>query len=250
MLGALTMAAGLFAQDLPYAGKWKLNPAQSDIAGPTVTYVKLAAGDWQASADGMSYKFKLDGKEYPDGLGDTATWKGVDASTWQTTWKMNGKVLATDTLRLGADGILTVNSKGTKPNGEPIDDTTTYQRVSGGPGLAGKWKTKGMQSASPLVIALDASPGNGLSFKEPAMSLTCDGKLDGKDYPCSGATISSGWAVAMTKTGARSLSILVKKDGKPFYKFDYLVAADNKTMTETGGAVATGEKMKMVFERQ
>jgi hypothetical protein len=29
-----------------------------------------------------------------------------------------------------------------KPDGGTMDGTTVYQRVSGGPGLGGKWRTK------------------------------------------------------------------------------------------------------------
>ena len=54
----------------------------------------------------------------------------------------------------------------------------------------------------------------------------------------------------MTKAGGRSLDLMIKKDAKPFFKVSYTVAADGKTMTETGGAVATGEKIKIVYDRQ
>ncbi|MBZ5619668.1 MAG: hypothetical protein LAQ69_13235 [Acidobacteriia bacterium] len=250
-LCALAAAGAIAAAELPYAGKWKMNPAKSDFGGTTVTYESLPSGEWQSTAEGNSYKFRLDEKDYPDGLGDTAAWKSIDANTWQTTWKLNGKVLTTDTLKLGADGSsLVVNTKGTKPNGDAIDGTATFQRVSGGPGLAGKWKTKNVKSSSPGVLELVPSGSDGLSFKEPDMGLACDGKLDGKDYSCTGPTLPPGWTVAMTKAGARSLALSVKKDGKPFYKVTYTVAADGKTMTEAGGATATNEKIKIVYDRQ
>jgi hypothetical protein len=47
----------------------------------------------------------------------------------------------------------------------------------------------------------------------------------------------------------RSLDITVKKDGKPFFKATYTVAADGKSMVETGGAVASTEKFKITFDR-
>jgi hypothetical protein len=201
--------------------------------------------------DGMSYQFKMDGKDYPDGLGDTASWKSIGANTWQTTWKLNGRVLTTDSLMLGTDGkSLTVNSKGTKPNGDAIDDTTTFQRVSGGPGLAGKWQTRNVKSSSPAVVEFASSGSDRLSFRLVDMGLACDSKLDGKDYPCTGPTLPPGWTVAMNKAEARSLDLLVKKDGKPFFKVTYTVAADGKSMTETGGATATNEKIKIVYDRQ
>jgi hypothetical protein len=250
-LCAFAAAVSLAAADLPFAGKWKMNLAKSDFAGTSVTYEKLPSGEWQSMAEGQSYRFKMDGKDYADGLGDTAAWKSIDSTAWQTTWKLNGKVLSTDTLKVGADGgSLTVSTKGTKPNGEAIDDTTTFQRVSGGPGLAGKWKTTNVKSSSPTVMELVPSGSDGLLFKEPPMGLSCDGKLDGKDYPCTGPTLPPGWTVAMTKAGARSLDLLIKKDGKPFYKVTYTVAGDGKSLIETGGATATGEKIKVVYDRQ
>ncbi len=239
----------MIAADLPIAGKWKVNYSKSDFGSTTVTYSTLPSGDWKSTADGQSYRFKMDGSDSPDGLGGTAAWKAIDANTWQTTWKLNGKTLTTDTLKLGADGILTSSTKGTKPNGEAIDQVTTLQRVSGGPGLAGKWKTKALQSGSADIIEF-APSGNGLAFREPSMGMVCDGKLDGKDHACSGPTLGQGWAIAMTKSGAQSLTLAVKKDGKPFYHYSYTVSPDGKVLTATGGAVATTEKIKIVYDRQ
>lgn len=249
-LCVIAAAAALVAADLPYAGKWKMNVAKSDLSGTTVTYEKLPSGDWQSTADGQPYKFKMDGKDYADGMGNTAAWKAIDASTWETSWKLNGKLLSTDTLKLGTDGSLTESAKGTRPNGEAINDTTTFQRVSGGPGLAGKWKTKTVKTGSPAVMELVPLGSDGLSFKEPANGLTCDAKLDGKDYPCTGPTFAAGWTVTMAKAGERSLDLVVKKDSKAFFKISYTVAADGKSLTETGGSTATDEKIKIVYDRQ
>ncbi len=250
-LCVMATAMMLAAADLPYVGKWKMNLEKSDFGATTVTYASLPSGEWESTADGQSYKFKMDGTDASDGLGDTAAWKSTGANTWQTVWKLNGKVLTTDTLQVGADGnSLTINTKGTKPNGEAIDDTGTYQRVSGGPGLAGKWKTKKVQNSSPSVMELAASASDGMSFREPAMGLSCDGKLDGKDYPCTGPTLPPGWSVAMTKAGARAMDLVVKKDGKAFFKVTYTASADGKSLTESGGATATNEKIKIVYDRQ
>jgi hypothetical protein len=107
-----------------------------------------------------------------------------------------------------------------------------------------------MKNNSPSVLELTPSGTDGLNYKVTDMGLSCDARLDGKDYPCSGPTLPPGWTVAMTKAGARSLDLIVKKDGKPFYKVAYAVAADGKTLIETGGSTATDEKMKIVYDRQ
>jgi hypothetical protein len=250
-LCAIVAAMVLAAAGLPYAGKWKMNLAKSDFGGATVTYTNLPSGEWESSADGQTYKFKMDGTDYSDGMGETVAWKSTGANTWQTIQKLNGKVLTTDSLQTGADGgSLIVNTKGTKPNGDAIDDTTTFQRVSGGPGLAGKWRINKVKNSSASVLELAASANDGMSFRESDMGLSCDSKLDGKDYPCTGPTLPPGFTVAMTKAGARSMDMVVKKDGKPFYKVTYTVGADGKSMTEFGGALATNEKIKIVWDRQ
>ncbi len=248
---AIAAATAIVAADLPYAGKWKMNPAKSDFAGMTVAYQSLPSGEWQSTLEGHSYKFKMDGKDYPDGLGGMVAWTPIDANTWQSTSKVNGNVVTTDTVKVSGDGrSLAVNSKGTKPNGSAIDETVTFQRLSGGPGLQGKWKTTTVKTTSPAVVELVPAGSDGLTFREPEWNLTCDTKLDGKDYPCTGPTLPPGWTVAMTKAGSRSLDLLIKKDGKPFYKESYTVAPDGKSMTAVGGAVATNERVKVVFDRE
>jgi hypothetical protein len=239
------------AADAPYMGKWKMNPAKSDFGELTVVYEQVASGEMQETAAGQSYKFKLDGKDYTDQFGNTASWKSLTSNSWQRTLKLKDKVLTTDTFTVSPDGKqLTVASKGTKPNGEAIDDTFTFDRVSGGPGLAGKWKTKNVKSSSPSLLELAPSGADGLTFKIVDMGLTCETKLDGKDYPCTGPTLAPGWTVALTGSGPRGLDMTIKQNGKILYKVGYTVSSDGKTLTESGGATATNEKMKVVYDRQ
>jgi hypothetical protein len=93
----------------------------------------------------------MDEKDYSTGMGGTAAWKVIDRHTWQNTWKSNERTLSVETLTLGADGnTLIVTNKGTKPNGEPIDDSTTFQRVTAGSGLEGRWVSKRVNPGSTL----------------------------------------------------------------------------------------------------
>jgi hypothetical protein len=236
------------AADLPFAGKWKVNLAKSDFGQTTMTVESLPGGEWQTTAFGITYKFKMDGKDYSDGMGGTAAWKALDANTWEVVGKANGRVVGTDTLKIGPGGkTLTVESKQMKADGGSLENTAVYERVSGGPSLAGKWKTQKVSGASG-TMELTPSGADGLVYKAPEMGMSCDAKLDGKDYPCVGPMLPAGFTVAM-KNAARSLDLTVKKDGKAFYKATFTVSADGKSMTESGATAAGGEKMKVVFDR-
>jgi hypothetical protein len=251
--GVFTIAAtmAVAAADLPYAGRWKMNPAKSDFGETTVTYEILPSGDMQATTAGQTYKFKMDGRDYPAWFGFNAGWKPVSPTSWQTIWKLKGKVVTTDTLTLSADGkTLTVNTRGPKPDGGTIDDTIVSERVAGGPGLAGKWKTKNMKSASPNVLEFATSGADGLAFKIVDMGLLCNAKLDGKDHPCAGPTLASGWTVAFANQGARALDMTVKNSGKVVFKMSYTVSADGRTLTENTIATGSNEKTKVVYDRQ
>ena len=250
-LAFVLAATAALAADLPYAGKWKLNMAKSDFGETTVTFAQTASGQMQFTVVGQSYTFQVDGKEYPALFGSTAAWKKLDANTWETINKQDGKLLRTDTTRLSADGkTLTVTSKGPKPAGGTFDQTAVYERVSGGPGLEGKWKTKNVKSSAPTVLELASSGADGLTIKVPDFQITSDAKFNGKDYPATGPTVPPGFTMAIQKAGPRSFEMTEKQNGKTLFKLTFTVSADGKTLTEAGGAIGIDEKFKAVYDRQ
>lgn len=244
-------ATGLVAADLPYSGKWKLDVAKSDFGATTITYEQVTGEEMKLSVDGLSYTFKTDGKESPTPWGNTAAWKSINATTWEAVNRANGKVIGTDTLSVSADAkTLTVNSKNMKATGEASNDSIVYQRVSGGPGLAGKWKTANLKISSPGVMQIAGKGADGLVLTFVDQQGVCDGTLDGKDHPATGPMWPSGWTCALARNGDRAFDITWKREGKALYRSTLSVSADGKTLTETGGAVATTEKIKAVYDRQ
>jgi hypothetical protein len=53
----------------------------------------------------------------------------------------------------------------------------------------------------------------------------------------------------VSKNGERGFDVTFKKDAKPMYKSTFTASGDGKTLTETGGSVATTEKIKAVYDR-
>jgi len=239
------------AADAPYAGTWKMNLAKSDFGESTITYEQLPGGGMKATMDGQSYSFKTDGKDTMTPWGMTAAWKAIDANTWETIEKTNGKVTSTNTLKLSPDGgTLTLDARRVKAGGGTSNDSMSFQRVSGGPGLAGKWKTRNLKSSSPETMSLTPKGSDGLTISYGNIGAACDARFDGKDYPATGPVWPAGWTCAIAKTGANGLDLTWKKDGKAMYKSTMAVSSDGKTLTEASSAVNVNEKIKVVYDRQ
>lgn len=239
------------AADPAYVGKWKLNPAKSDFGQLTAIYEAVPGGGYKATMDGLSYTFKTDGKEVPTPWGTMTSVKSIDANTWESTNTVNGKLMSTETIKLSPDGkTLNIDSKMMKASGETANNTMSFARVSGGPGLAGTWKAAKMASNSPATMDIAMKGTDGLVLKFVDQGGVCDGKFDGKDYPATGTLWPAGWTCVLSKGGDQAFNVTWKKDGKAMYQSTFTASADGKTLTEMGGAAATTEKIKAVYERQ
>lgn len=239
------------AADAPYAGKWKMNAAKSNFGDTSVTYEQMPGGEMKSTMDGQSYTFKTDGKDNMTPWGMTIAWKAIDANTWELTERTNEKVTCTSTLKLSADGkALALDGKRIKSDGGISNDSMTFQRASGGPGLAGKWKTKNLTSSSPETLTLTPKGSDGLTLSVGNAAGVCDAKFDGKDHPATGTMWPSGWTCVIARNGAAALDLTWKKDGKAMYKTTLATSADGKTLTETGSAAGVNEKFTVVYDKE
>jgi hypothetical protein len=249
MAAIVLFASCLTAQTMSppsYAGKWKLNAAKSDFGQLTASYEAEPGGGFKVTMDGVSYSFKIDGKPVMTPWGTMTAWKAANATTWEVTNTTGGKPFSNDTVTLSPDGkTLTVASK----MATGATSTSTFTRVSGGPGLAGTWKAAKMSTGAGIV-EISAKGADGIVLKLADMGATCDGRLDGKPNPASGAAFPTGWTCAFTKSGGNGFTVAFNKDGKPMYASTFTVSADGKTLTEVGGATNTKEKVRAVYEKQ
>ena len=143
----LIAGAVCFASDAAMAnmGTWKLNEAKSQFApGATknTTVVYAAAGGMvKVTVDGMTsdgkpahneWTGKFDGKFYPvtgDPATDERSYKPVDKLTLQITTKKGGKLVATGTIVVSADGkTRTVNITATDSKGMTMKNTAVYDK--------------------------------------------------------------------------------------------------------------------------
>lgn len=146
VVGFVLLAGGLALAQAgdPLVGTWKLNTAKSKgtaFKSGTTTVEKDGEGIRMAvdllSPDGTAHKWsvkaKYDGKDYPvtgnSPYGDAVAIERVDARTYRFTSKMAGKVTATQTIVIAADGKTRTNtSKGTDAKGQPLDTMAFYDK--------------------------------------------------------------------------------------------------------------------------
>jgi hypothetical protein len=242
------VGAAVRAADPAYVGKWKFNQAKSTVTGDTVTIGPAANGMMSFNSQGFSYTFKLDGKDYPTPDGGTTAWTQTSPTVWDVTNHMNGKVSATYHLTLNGD-VLGVSAKMMNPTGASMDFTSSYKRMSGGPGFAGKWMSTEMKMPA-TTMEVASSGANGVMIKSDAFpTVSC--QFDGKDNAGQGMMAGSKTSIACRKISDSSFEVTTKIDGKPFYVEVYSVSTDGKTLTDNGTPVnAKSEATKMVFDKQ
>lgn len=248
ILAAGLVVATALAADPAYVGKWKINTSKSVVTGDTATIANVANGMMEFNSQGFQYTFKLDGKEYPVPSGGTTAWTAASADTWDVTNRMNGKVSTTYHLTLKADQ-LSVSGKAMKPDGGSMDFSSTYKRVSGGPGFAGKWMSTEVKMPA-TTMEITASGADGVMLKDDTGPMS-SGQFDGKDNPALGMMAGSKTTFAFKKVNGSSFEMTSKLDGKPMYVEVYSVSSDGKTLTVNGTpSNAKGETYKLVFDRQ
>lgn len=246
----LIVATSAPAQTNPFVGTWKLNQSKSHASEQTFRITDVGGGEYEFSGAGISYRFKTDGQAVPAGdMGGTATWKQVDASTWQITWAVKGKTWETNTARLSADGkTLTFDTRRTKVDGGTVESSDTFHRVGEGRGVPGTWKGKPSKLDVADRIEITPADNGGLAVKFSDSASTYEARFDGKQYPFTGPMQPGTTTVASKKTGPRAFESTFSNNAKPVFTLR-LTLSDDNTLTEEGVPPTGKEGFTAVYER-
>ncbi len=249
LVGCCCVSSFAFAQS-PFDGTWKLNAAKSNLAGDTMTIEDAGNGALKYTDSDQTYTFKPDGSSITTPMGqDRSFVKGADGS-YTSTVKLHGTLLRTNTWKVAADGnTLTIESKGTKPNGDAFDDFTTYTRTAPGEGIVGGWKSTQVKLSSPNSISIKTD-GDDVTLTISAIKASCQARWDGKDHGCSGPTLVDGLTVALTKTGPTTFKLVEKKKDKMLSILRYRVAKDGQALYMKGTNGEGKEPFTEVWDKQ
>lgn len=236
---------------LPFLGRWKFNPARSDLQTTRLVFTQAASGEMTMTMQGITYTFRVDGTERPSPLESTATWTQTGPRTWRTVYRMAKTDNNIDTYTLSEDGkTLTMKTDYLVP--KPFEQTIVFSRATGGPGLAGVWQTKTVQTES--LLEMSSTDGKTVNVSWPSFGGSAVVSTDGREAPLTGppTAVPPGMTASLKTTGPRTFDLVMKLKGVNVTTGHFTVAADGKTMTaETvAGAGAAEERSKSFFERQ
>lgn len=222
----------------PFAGTWKLNQEKSQLAGDTMKFGPAEGQAIELTAGGVTYSFRLDGKNYALPSGNVAIWRQTSADSWTTEYrKADGKLLSSEDWKLSSDGKnLSVTTSGVKANGDLYTDKAEYARTAGSSGLLGSWKSTEVKLSSPNELIMQESGLDQMILKIPALNASGEVNFDGKEVAFQGPDIPPGFRVGLTRTGPYSFRLVQKLNGTVISSSVYTVSNDGKTMTEVGGA--------------
>ena len=238
------------AQDLSFHGRWKLNAAKSDYRGVSLTIAEKREGEYEFTQFGQSYPFRIDGKDHPGPGGTRARWRKLDDRTWETTMTTpHGDPFLTVTIALEGDGrTSTWRTRGEGPTGAAFVENAVFTRTDARSDLVGRWTQQSSDMPTPLTLELLTQPQGGLRYAVVGVDLRCDVKLDGKDYPCTGAVAGEGTTLAAVRNGD-TLELTQKLGGAPFVVSTFSVSADGATLTEKGRS-ADNQTFTSVYDRE
>ena len=234
-LGALLFALPAIAQSA-FSGTWKIDMSKVEFPKKPDVFV-LDKGMYECKTCTPTYKIKADGTDqavtgHP--YTDSIAIKVVNDHQIEETDKKGGKVVATSTSTVSADGktiAFTFKDSSDTNGGAPVTGKGTATRVAPGPAgshaISGSWRTAKLESLSDNAIAWTYKvTGNEITMTNPT-GQTYTAKLNGPDAPMKG---DPGITSVSVKTmGKNILEETDKRDGKVISVMKMTVAADGKT---------------------
>ena len=250
----LVSLAAFAADDITaFTGTWKEVIQPSPQLGKIVEYVRMPDGKLKIiQTDSKEFVYELDGTPHPDptrpGAMVTTTVSGDSEFTGTVT--RDGQIEFSSNRKVSSDGKhLVATVKQRNPDGKMSEFTTGYERVSTEKrGFWGAWKIVSTPTKEPSVIDFQVSTDGKFSFSEvlsPSLTIQCEGRIDGKDYPVRGYNAS----VSFVRTDDTILTYTWKEVGKPIERGTWTLSSDHRTMTEVEKG-KDGNDTKTVYNRE
>jgi hypothetical protein len=231
-------------------GTWELNPAKSDVPGPTITVSITPDGVYHDAGAGGTVSFRCDGKGFAMGT-ETAYCTQKSGSNMEISFFRNGSKASTSDWELSPDEkVLTIKSNKIQADGSVKSKEGRYTRTSGSTGLAGGWRSVNPLEGEPTIwqINLDS---HGLHYSFPPSEQHVDAVLDGTDATLRGPVIDTGSSIAFKERGPREIDLAKKENGQVVSVGIWRISADGRSLTDSYWVPARpNEKVVLVYDKR
>lgn len=232
----------------PFTGKWKFNASKSKLTGTTDSVAAAGPNAWKFTYGSFSWTVKADGTDQPTPFGTTVSLKVVSPARWELVDKAKGKVAATETWELAADGkSMTRTSAGKHEDGTSFNDAVTVRRTAGDKGFEGTWESTEVKTSF-SELDLEGSD-TGVIATVPADQTKFMVTFDGKENPIEGPKVPAGMTISGKLSGPRKVDATSKAGGKVLDTETWEVSADGKTFTYTEKDAGESKAQVSVFDK-
>jgi hypothetical protein len=251
-MAAATACGGRPSPD--WNGTWQLNPAKSDLPGPTIVISITPDGLYNSASSGGDVSFRCDGKENAFGTGTasgpfTFYCRQESSSDIEVTIFRNGSKSNTQRLELSPDEkVLTI--KTFQADGSVKSKESTYTRTSGSTGFAGGWRNENPFESTPSIwqISLDS---HGLHWSFPQQDQHGDAVLDGSNAVLRSPASKKVSSIALKGRGPREIDVTKKRNGELESLGYWRISADGRSLTSSYWVPAwPNQKVVLVYDKQ
>jgi hypothetical protein len=241
----------LRAADNPFTGRWKLNPARSQMTDVMKVHaVGQNKFDFNLGGDTVE-TILVDGTDQAAAYDSTLSVTPEAPDSWKVVRKSKGRITIVGIWKLSADGkTLTDNFTSYRPNGTTFHLDYVYQRTAGGPGFDGTWESTTEDMSSTFEIEIAPSGDDGIMLNYTTFGMKKSMQFDGKDYPIVGGNAPEGYTGSAHRVNERTIEITDKLKDKQLDTQQMEVSPDGKTLTFTVSIPSRDKPQIQVLERE
>jgi hypothetical protein len=216
-------------------GTWKIDMNKVDFPKKPDVFL-LQGGMYACKTCTPPYEIKADGTDQSvsgNPYYNTVAIKVVNDHSIEETDKKDGKVVATSTSTVSADGntvMFEFSDSSNTNGGPPVTGKGEATRVAKGPAgsnaISGSWRTSTVGLSDNATVFTYKVSGDEITMTNGSKQ-TYTAKLDGTDAPMEGDPGITSVSVKMM--GKNTLEETDKRDGKVIAIFKMTVANDGKT---------------------
>jgi hypothetical protein len=252
ILAACLLTATAWAADDPFTGKWRLDPAQTQLP-PDTMKVQSAGGNKYTFifVEPNSETIAVDGTDQPGIFHTTLSVTVQGPRVWKVVRKNDGHTLLTGIWTLSDDGA-TLHDDYTeyRTSDSTFSVDYLYKRTAGDSGFPGTWQSTSATVKSPYEIQIQPYATGGLSIVDPVEGATKSVKFDGQDYPGAGPNADPDTVFSGRRVSGQLLELTDKYKGKVRDTEDFQLSPDLKTLTVTRRSSPQDPPTILVFDRE